>query len=85
MRTTVEVDDDLLIAAKKKAAELRKPLRYLIELGLKELLGVKPPKHQKRRKKGKKIKWITVPGGLPDVDVADRENMHEWLRAQHGN
>ena len=39
MKTTVELPDDLFIEAKKRAAELRQPLRALIERGLRMELG----------------------------------------------
>jgi hypothetical protein len=34
MKTTVDIPDELFVAAKKRAAELRQPLRELIERGL---------------------------------------------------
>ena len=77
MKTTIELPDDLLIRAKKRAAELRRPLRALIEEGLRARLEETRGKGRRRRK----IRWVTAPGGLPaDLDVADRERMHEWLR-----
>jgi len=80
MKTTVELADDLLIAAKKRAAELRKPLRALLEAGLRaELAGARPARTRRRRA----IRWVTVKGGLPPgCEVADRERMHDWLRRQ---
>jgi hypothetical protein len=39
MKTTVEIADDLFEAAKKRAAELREPLRALIERGLRAELA----------------------------------------------
>jgi hypothetical protein len=36
MKTTLELRDELLIEAKKKAAEERRPLRALVEEGLQE-------------------------------------------------
>lgn len=39
MKTTVEIDDPLFIAAKKRAAELRVPMRVLIERGLRQQLS----------------------------------------------
>ncbi len=39
MKTTVELPDDLLISAKKRAAELRCSLRTLIERGLRHELS----------------------------------------------
>ena len=80
MRTTVDLPDELFVAAKKRAAELREPLRALIERGLRaELARADGPAKQPRRT----IAWVTAAGGLPpDVDVSDRVAMHEWLRQQ---
>jgi hypothetical protein len=80
MKTTIELPDDLLIAAKKRAAELRQPLRQLLEDGLRQQLET-PRKHAQAKRK--KIRWVVSKGGLPPgVDVADRSAMHEWLRKQ---
>ena len=80
MKTTVDLPDDLFIAAKKRAAELRQPLRALIERGLRAELG----RGANDRKAGRRtIRWVTVAGGLPPgVDVSDRAKMHDWLRRQ---
>ena len=42
MKTTVHLPDDLFIAAMKRAAELRQPLRALIERGLRADSGSLP-------------------------------------------
>ena len=39
MKTTIELPDELLVEAKKRAAELRRPLRRLIEDGLRAQLA----------------------------------------------
>jgi hypothetical protein len=80
MKTTVDLPDDLFIAAKKRAAELRQPLRALIERGLRAELGRAAGR---RQAKPRTIRWVTVAGGLPPgLDVADRAAMHDWLRQQ---
>ena len=80
MKTTVELPDDLLIEAKKRAAELRIPLRKLVEEGLRARLA-RPA--GPRRKSRKRIRWITVKGGLPPgLDVSDRGKMSDWLQEQ---
>jgi hypothetical protein len=80
MKTTVDLPDDLLIAAKKRAAELRRPLRALIEDGLRAQLR-RPPRQPPRRRR--RIRWVTVDGGLPPgVDVADRAALHAWRKGQ---
>ena len=80
MKTTVDLPDDLLIEAKKHAAETRRPLRELVAAGLRSVLGggAGPASKGKIRK----IRWVTVSGELPAVNVADREQMHEWITRQ---
>jgi hypothetical protein len=80
MKATVELPDELVIEAKKRAAELRRPLRELVERGLRAELRRGDGDRGERRRRVK-LTWITVDGGLPPgVDVADRDAMHEWLR-----
>ena len=78
MKTTVDLPDDLVIAAKKRAAETRSTLRTLIERGLRhELRGRARAVRGKRRA----VRWVTVRGGLPPgLDVASRAAMYEWLK-----
>ena len=78
MKTTIELPDDLLVAAKKQAAEARSTLSGLGERGLRrELQGARRATPRSRLA----IRWVTVDGGLPrGVDLADRSAMSEWLR-----
>ena len=77
MKTTVEIQDDLLIEAKKHAAEHRTTIRALIESGLRHALGGKA---QSAKAKRAAIRWVTVPGGLPKgMDVEDRAKMIQRL------
>ena len=77
MRTTIDISDDLLISAKKRAVEMNKPLRSLIEEGLRTFLMAKP----KRSHIAGKIEWVVAKGGVPEgLDVSDRAAMHEWMR-----
>lgn len=76
MKTTVELPDDLFVSAKKAAAERRTTLRDLIERGLRRELAAPPAPDRPRR-----IQWVTVDGGLPpELDVADREQLVDWIR-----
>ena len=81
MKATVELPDDLVIAAKKRAAELRRPLRALIEQGLRTELG----RCRSTDRTGERritLTWVEVDGGLPEgLDVSSREAIHEWLRS----
>jgi hypothetical protein len=81
MKTTIELPDDLLIAAKKRAAELKVPLRRLLEEGLRARLAAP----RQRPIRSRRIRWVTVDGGLPPgLDLDSRERMQEWLRSQRG-
>lgn len=77
MKTTIELPDDLLIAAKKRAAETRSTLREILERALRrELHG---PRRNRSRSRGR-IRWVTHDGGLaPDLDLSSREKMYEWF------
>ncbi|HTR03952.1 MAG TPA: antitoxin [Thermoanaerobaculia bacterium] len=80
MKTTIDLPDALLVAAKKKAAESRSTLREIFERGLRRELA-EPATGRRRRVPA--IKWVTAPGGLPPgIDVTDRAAMHEWLGRQ---
>ena len=77
MKTTLDLPDELFVAAKKRAADERRPLRDLVAAGLRAQLQ----SPARRRRKAKAIEWVTVKGGLPaGLDVADREAMHDRLR-----
>jgi hypothetical protein len=82
MKTTVDIPDDLLIQAKKRAAETRTSLRTLIARGLRRELSAGS---EKARPEGKKVKirWVTALGGLPPgLDVANREALQAWKELQ---
>ena len=57
MKTTIELPDDLFIAAKRRAAEDRSTLRAIVERGVRAQLQ-RPKNHRKR---------AAAPG---DVDLA---------------
>ena len=76
MKTTVELPDELLMEAKKRAIELRRPLRALIEEGLRSHLE---RLRQADYARGQPIRWVTSEGGLPPgLDPSDREAMADW-------
>ncbi|MBI3697067.1 MAG: hypothetical protein HY238_19810 [Acidobacteria bacterium] len=81
MKTTVELPDELFIAAKKEAAESRSTLRAVFERGLRRELAGGGKSQKANRPSRRVIRWVTVNGGLPPgLDVADRAAMREWLR-----
>ena len=73
MKTTVEIEDGLFVAAKKAAAGEHCPLRTLIEEGLR--MRLEKPYRARRRK----IKWVVAEGGVPE-EVKDREAMYDSLK-----
>ena len=75
MKTTVELPDGLFVEAKKYAAEHRITLKLLIEGGLRQQLGSLNPQPEAKRRR---IKWVTVPGGL-DIDISSRAKMMDRL------
>lgn len=76
MKTTVELPEELLAAARKVAAERRTTLHALLERGLRRELS-----EHRRFQKPRSITWVTVDGGLPPgIDVANRGDLYDWLR-----
>jgi len=83
MKATVELPDELVLAAKKRAAELRQPLRELVERGLRAELRRRPEESRGARRRRVVIRWVTVPGGLPrGLDLTDRTAMNDLLRSR---
>ena len=75
MKTTLDLPDELLIQAKKAAAEQRRTLRALVEEGLRMVL-----REPRQKTKPKRVRLVTVKGGLPrDLDLSNRDKMYEWL------
>ena len=80
MKTTFDIPDDLMVRAKKRAAELRKPLREIVTEGLRAQLAAPRTPQPTSAAAGRRIRWVTAAGGLPpDLDLTSREQMHEWL------
>lgn len=80
MKTTIELPDDLFVAAKRRAAEDRSTLRAIVERGLRTQL--RAPRSGRARAGRSAIRWVTVDGGLPrGLDLRDRAKMHDWLRS----
>jgi hypothetical protein len=81
MKTTIELPDDLFVAAKRRAAEDRTTLRALVERGLRSQLRRRQA--VARRTAPPAIAWVSADGGLPaGLDLRDRASMHDWMRAR---
>lgn len=80
MKTTIDLPDELFVAAKRRAAEDRGTLKAMVERGLRAQLAPRATRRGSAPKTAK-IRWVTVDGGLPrELDVSDRAAMHDWLR-----
>jgi hypothetical protein len=83
MKTTVELPDELVVAAKRMALETRTTLRHILERALRRELRQRgePLKSRPRR-----IRWVTSAGGLPPgLDVSDRTKMWDWMQKDRGH
>jgi Arc/MetJ family transcription regulator len=81
MKTTIELPDELFVAAKRRAAEDRTTLRAIVERGLRAQLRARRDRQPSQRRRAA-IRWVTVNGGLPrGLDLRDRAAMHDWLRS----
>lgn len=76
-KTTIELPEALIVAAKRHAAERRTTLRTLVERGLRtELRRGRAPRPTRTP-----IRWVTVDGGLPEgLDMGNRGAMMDRLR-----
>jgi hypothetical protein len=73
MKTTLNLDDELLHQAKRRAAEQRGTLTSVVEEGLRMVLG-------RRSEPSYRLDLPTFTGDRPPrVEVADREALYEVL------
>jgi hypothetical protein len=74
MRTTIDIGDELMRRAKKKAADDGVPLRDVVESALRRYLSDKP------KESGYKLRWTTEKGELmPGVDLDDRDSLFDIM------
>jgi len=74
MRTTIDINDELMRRAKKRAANDGVPLRDVVEDALTRYLSEKPAAT------GYKLKWTTESGELmPGVDLDDRDSLFDLM------
>lgn len=79
MRTTLDIDDDLLRAAKKAAAERGVPLRRIVE----ESLALALRQRGRRGRKPARLQWKVTRGpAAPGVDFADRDRLYEVMEGR---
>ena len=74
MRTTIEISDELLRQAKKRAADEGAALRHVVEAALRLYLAKRP------NRPGYKLRWRTERGRLlPGVRLDDRDALFDLM------
>jgi len=78
MRTTLDLDDDLLVAARRRAAELGTTLTAVIESALAASLARQASGGPRFRLRWKPHRGRVMPG----VDLADRDSLYDVMEAR---
>ena len=74
MRTTIDIADEVLRQAKRRAADEGTPLRTVIEAALRAYLFRRP------NRSSYKLAWRTERGRLlPGVDLDDRDKLFDLM------
>jgi hypothetical protein len=75
MRTTLDISDPLLVAAKRRALEKGTTLTAFVEDALAAALA-----RPRRTGESYRLEWTTHTGRLPaSVDVADRDQLLDFM------
>jgi hypothetical protein len=79
MRTTLNVDDDLMRRVKRRAAATGRTITAIVETGLRDLLE----RESLLQQRSYTLRWTTVPDGAqPGVDLADRDSQFERMEGE---
>ena len=77
MRTTLEISDELLRRAKRRAADEATTLRQVVEDALRRYLGGRSPK------RGYEFRWRTETGRiLPGIRLDDRDALFDVMEGR---
>ena len=77
MRTTLNLDDALMLTVKREAAESGRTMTEVIEEALREHL------HRPQSAEAYRLEWQPVSGrALPGVDVDDRDSLYERMEGR---
>lgn len=71
MRTTLDLDDEVMRSLKRRSADTGRTLTSLVEEALRSMLqrGTRP-------EPGYRLDWTVVPGGArPGIDLSDRDTL----------
>jgi plasmid stability protein len=79
MRTTLNLDDELMRQVKRRAAETNRTVTSLVESALRELIM-----QESRKDKPYRLLWVTVEGGAqPGVDLTDRDALFDRMEGRY--
>jgi len=77
MRTTIELNDQVFRAAKRRATDEGKPLREIVEAALRAYLGLA------RARRDYRLQWRTERGRLqPGVSLEDRDALWDVMEGR---
>lgn len=78
MRTTLNLDDDLMRALKHEAAESGRTMTEIIEEALRDRLA-----RERAQAESFELRWVAVKGkALPGVDITDRDSLYERMEGR---
>ncbi|HEX9885278.1 MAG TPA: type II toxin-antitoxin system VapB family antitoxin [Longimicrobiales bacterium] len=78
MRTTLNLDDELMRTLKRRAAESSRTMTELVEEALREMLARTPGQEPERE-----FRWVTFRGRVrPGVDIADRDSLLDLMEGR---
>lgn len=78
MRTTLNLDDRLMRALKRRAAETGRTMTELMEEALREMLA-----RSSEPSKDREFQWVTVRGKVrPGIDITDRDSLLEAMEGR---
>ncbi|HEX4956109.1 MAG TPA: ribbon-helix-helix protein, CopG family [Thermoanaerobaculia bacterium] len=78
MRTTLNLDDELMRAIKQRAAATGRTMTEVVEVFLRQGLEA-----EQAPKRGYRLRWSTVSGHVqPGVDLTDRDALYARMEGQ---
>lgn len=79
MRTTLDINDELMRKAKRRAVETGESLTRVIEKALRESFQ----REHTMKRSPFRLDWVTVRGRLrPGVDLTDRDALYERMEGR---
>jgi plasmid stability protein len=78
MRTTLNLDDELMRTLKSRAAETGRTMTELMEEAIRELLA-----RSASLEEGREFRWVTFRGRVqPGIDITDRDSLLDAMEGR---